>query len=87
VRLLNSDRILDEGVSEIKDLEPLVDGLNKCLSDMLVSSEYVGRPRRTATGIELVEEAVLDDEGNPTGETEAVHPFPEGNRMMVSENH
>ena len=87
VRLLNSDRILDEGVSEIEDLKPLVDGLNKCLSDMLVSSEYVGRPRRTATGIELVEEAVLDDDGVPTGETEAVNPFPEGNRMMVSENH
>jgi Phage portal protein, SPP1 Gp6-like len=87
VRLLNSDRILDEGVSEIEDLKPLVDGLNKCLSDMLVSSEYVGRPRRTATGIELVEEAVLDDDGVPPGETEAVNPFPEGNRMMVSENH
>jgi hypothetical protein len=26
VPLLNSDRILDEGVSEIEDLKPLVDG-------------------------------------------------------------
>ena len=87
VRLLNSDRILDEGVSEIEDLKTLVDGLNKTLADMMVSSEYVGRPRRTATGIELVEEPILDDDGSPTGETEAVNPFPEGNRMMVSENH
>uniref|UniRef100_A1UHG1 Phage portal protein n=1 Tax=Mycobacterium sp. (strain KMS) TaxID=189918 RepID=A1UHG1_MYCSK len=87
VRLLNSDRILDEGVSEIEDLKPLVDGLNKTLADMMVTSEYVGRPRRTATGIELVEEPVLDANGNPTGETVAVNPFPEANRMMVSENH
>uniref|UniRef100_A0A5Q5BL24 Phage portal protein n=2 Tax=unclassified Mycobacterium TaxID=2642494 RepID=A0A5Q5BL24_MYCSS len=87
VRLLNSDRILDEGVSEIEDLKPLCDGLAKVLTDMMVSSEYVGRPRRTATGIELVEEPVLDANGNPTGETVAVNPFPEGNRMMVSENH
>lgn len=87
VRLLNTDRILDEGVSEIEDLKPLCDGLAKVLTDMMVSSEYVGRPRRTATGIELVEEPVLDDAGNPTGETVAVNPFPEGNRMMVSENH
>ena len=49
VRLLNSDRILDEGVSEIEDLKPLCDGLNKALADMMVSSEYVGRPRRWAS--------------------------------------
>ena len=44
---------------------PLVDALNKCLADMMVTSEYVGRPRRWATGIELAEEPVLDDDGNP----------------------
>ncbi|WNG95292.1 phage portal protein [Mycobacterium sp. ITM-2016-00318] len=86
VRLLNSDRILDEGVSEIEDLRPLCDGLNKTLADMMVTSEYVGRPRRWASGIELTEEPVLDDDGGETGETEAVNPFPEGNRMMLSEN-
>jgi len=85
VALRNSDRLLDDGVSEISDLVPLVDGLNKSLSDMLVSSEYAGRPRRFASGIELVEEPVLDDLGMPTGETVTVNPFPEGNRMMVSE--
>lgn len=86
VRLKNSDRLLDDGVSEIDDLRPLVDGLNKVLVDMMVTSEFVGRPRRYATGIELAEVDVLDDEGNPTGETEAVNPIGEGARMMVSEN-
>lgn len=87
VRLLNTDRILDEGVSEIEDLKPLCDALNKVLADMMVSSEYVGRPRRWASGIELEESDVLDDDGEPTGETEAVNPYPESNRMMISESH
>lgn len=86
VRLKNSDRLLDDGVSEIDDLRPLVDALNKVLTDMLVTSEFVGRPRRWATGIELEEQDVLDDNGNPTGETEAVNPIPEGDRAMTSEN-
>ncbi|HWL96044.1 MAG TPA: phage portal protein [Nocardioidaceae bacterium] len=76
VRFRNGDRLLDDGTSEITDLIPLVDALNKSLADMMVTSEYVGRPRRWATGIELEE----DDEG------EAVNPIPEGDRAMVSEN-
>ena len=86
VRLKNSDRLLDDGVSEIDDLRPLVDSLNKILVDMMTTSEFVGRPRRWATGIELEETDVLDDNGNPTGETEAVNPIPEGDRAMISEN-
>ena len=77
VRLRNGDRLLDEGSSEIDDLKPLVDALNKSLADMMVTSEYVGRPRRWATGIEL-------EDDPETGE--AVNPIPEGNRAMVSEN-
>lgn len=73
----NGDRLLDDGVSEIADLKPLVDGLNKSLADMMVTSEYVGRPRRWATGIEL-------EEDEETGEAE--NPIPEGNRAMTSEN-
>lgn len=76
VPFINGDRLLDEGVSELDDLVPLVDGLNKTLADMLVSSEYVGRPRRWATGLELEE----DEDGNP------VNPIPESNRAMVSES-
>ncbi len=86
VPLRNSDRLLGEPGSEIDDLIPLVDGLNKTLADLMVSSEYAGRPRRWATGIELVEEDVLDEAGRPTGETRAVNPFPEGNRMMVTDH-
>jgi hypothetical protein len=73
--LRNSDRILDEyGPSEIDDLKPLVDALNKPLADIVVTSEYVGRPRRWATGIELTEEPVLDDDGQPTGDMKEVNP-------------
>ena len=86
VRFRNGDRLLDDGASEIDDLMPLVDGLNKSLADMMVTSEYVGRPRRFATGIELEEADVLDADGNPTGETTEVNPIPEGHRAMISEN-
>lgn len=86
VRFRNGDRLLDDGTSEIDDLKPLVDGLNKSLADMMVTSEYVGRPRRWASGIELEEVPVLDADGNDTGETQAVNPFPEGNRMLLGEN-
>lgn len=76
VPFINGDRLLDDGVSEIEDLIPLVDALNKTLADLMVSSEYVGRPRRWATGIELEE----DEDGNAT------NPIPEGPRAMVSES-
>lgn len=86
VPLRNSDRLMGPAMSEIDDIAPLVDALNKTLADMLVSSEYAGRPRRWGTGIELVEDEVLDEDGNPTGETVAVNPYPEQNRMMLNEN-
>jgi hypothetical protein len=86
VQLRNGDRLLDDGVSEIEDIKPLVDALNKSLVDMMTTSEYVGRPRRWATGIELEEVPVLDADGTDTGETVAVNPLPEGNRSLVSEN-
>ena len=93
VAIRNSDRILNHhGVSEIDGLKPLVDALNKSLADMMVTSEYVGRPRRWATGIELTEEPVLDDDGNPVLDNDfqpvmtEVNPIPEGNRAMISES-
>ncbi|KAA1248797.1 phage portal protein [Mycobacterium simiae] len=93
VNIRNADLILGErGCSEIDDIKTLVDALNKLLIDMMTTSEYTGRPRRWATGIELTEEPVLDDDGNPvldpdTGEqvTTEVNPIPEGNRAMISE--
>ena len=75
-----SDRILGDPVSELDDLLPLVDAQNKILADMMVSSEYVGRPRRWATGVEPTEE--VDEDGR----TREVNPFPEANRMMLSED-
>ena len=75
-----SDRILGDPVSELDDLLPLVDAQNKVLLDMMVSSEYVGRPRRWATGVEPKEE--VDEDGR----TREVNPFPEANRMMLSED-
>lgn len=93
VNLRNTDRIIgDWGSSEIDDLKPLVDALNKSLADMMVTSEYVGRPRRWATGIELTEEPVVDDEGYPVTDANGqpvmteVNPIPEGHRAMISEN-
>ncbi len=91
VRLANTDRILGDPVSEIADLIPLVDALNKTLADMMVGSEFYARPRRWATGVELVEEPVVDDEGNPVLDDDGdpvvdeVNPYPETNRMMIAE--
>ncbi|CAN5754311.1 hypothetical protein BH09ACT7_BH09ACT7_32420 [soil metagenome] len=100
VNLRNTDRIIDSyygatfdyGCSEIEDLKPLVDGLNKSLMDMLCTSDVLGRPRRFATGIELSEAPVLDVDGNPVLDddgqpvTTEVNPIPEGHRAMISEN-
>lgn len=94
VPLTNSDRLLDEhGRSEIEDLKPLVDGLCKTLADLAVAQEFTARPRRWATGIELVEVIRKDDDGNPvidpdTDEpiVDTANPIPEGNRAMISEN-
>jgi hypothetical protein len=85
------DRLLEYGLSEIQDLCPLVDGINKLLSDLMVAAEYTAQPRRWATGVEMVEvpkldadgNAVLDDDNQPV--TVAVNPFPEGKRMMIAE--
>jgi hypothetical protein len=78
--------------SEIWDVIPLANALNKVIADALVTSEYVGRPRRWATGIELMElpqldrdgQPVLDGDGNPVIVT--ANPITESSRMAVSEN-
>ncbi|UYG15635.1 phage portal protein [Brachybacterium huguangmaarense] len=76
VELVNTDRLNAPGMSEMRDLLPLQDSLNKLLADLMVGSEYYARPRRWATGVELVE----DEDG------EVANPFPENNRMMISED-
>lgn len=76
VRLRNGDRLLDRGVSEMADILGLTDALTKITADMLVASEYVARPRRFATGLELTE----DEDGNVES------PIGEGDRLMVNES-
>jgi hypothetical protein len=87
----NQADILGCGRSEIDDLVPLVDGLNATLAGLAVAQEYTARPRRWATGIELVERPKLDDDGNVVMEDgepvmETVNPIPEGARAMLSES-
>ena len=59
---------------------------------MMVTSEYVGRPRRWATGIELTEEPVVDDDGVPVLDVDGqpvmteINPLPEGARALIAEN-
>lgn len=78
VPFVNSDRLRDhDGRSAFADAIPLVDGLNKLLLDLLISSENYSKPRRFATGVTVAE----DDEGNP------INPFPPGDRMMIEESH
>ena len=61
VELRNTDRVHAPALSELDDLMPLVDGLNKLLGDMMVASEFYAKPRRWVTGLELPE----DEDGNP----------------------
>ena len=63
------------GASAVDDLLDLTDATSKVLADALVTSEYYARPRRWATGLEIVE----DEDGN------AVDPFGEG-RFLQSED-
>lgn len=75
VWLRNGDRLMQTGVSEMQDVMSLTDALVKLTTDMLTASEYAARPRRWASGVELVE----DEDGN------VLNPFPESDRMLVSE--
>ncbi len=92
VHVVNGEYLSDTGCqSEIADLCPLVDALNKILTDMMVTSEYVGQPRRWVTGLQLKERPVLDADGFPVLDddgypvTETVSPIPEGDRLMHAE--
>ncbi len=77
VPLVNRGRLLDhDGVSEMTDVLDLTDALAKLHADALVTSEFYARPRRWATGLEIVE----DEAGVP------VNPFgTEDGRVWQSE--
>lgn len=54
----NRPRLLEpEGISELHDVLPLADAINKMATDMMVTSEFFAAPRRWATGVELEEDA------------------------------
>lgn len=63
VPLVNQPRILrPDGRSEFTDVVPLADAANKMGTDMMVSGEYHGMPRRWAAG--LKESDFVDENGN-----------------------
>jgi hypothetical protein len=78
VPFINRGRLLDVyGRSEMVDVMALADAINKITSDMMVTSEFYARPRRWATGLEIME----DEDGNP------INPFTEGpERVWQSES-
>jgi hypothetical protein len=54
VPLINRPRVLDRtGESELTDVIPLVDAINKLATDMMVTSEFHATKRRYATGIQI----------------------------------
>lgn len=63
------------GVSAVTDILDLSDALAKVLADAMVSSEYYAKPRRYATGLEIIE----DEQGKP------VDPFGKS-RLLQSED-
>lgn len=54
VPLPNRPRLLDpDGTSELADVIPLADAVNKLATDMMVASEYVALPRRYMTNVQI----------------------------------
>jgi hypothetical protein len=52
----------DMGTSELKDVIPLQNALNKSVCDMLVAGEFIAYPQRWATGLQV---EVDEDTGKP----------------------
>lgn len=75
VPFVNADRLLSKGESELTDLAPLLDALNKALADALTVSEANARPRRLLAGVQIKEDA----DGNP------ISPIPPGDTMAIVE--
>ena len=85
-------RLLLNVASEIQDVIPLSSALSKLCWDMMISSEYTGRPRRFASGIELSDRPRLNPDGTPALDTDGnpiidtVNPLAEEqSRTWVSE--
>ena len=60
VPIVNNPRLLNlDGESELSDVMPLADAVNKLATDMMVVSEFHAEPRRYATNLQLPS---MDDE-------------------------
>jgi hypothetical protein len=64
----NEPDILLGGLSDLEDMIPLNDGLNKTIRDMLVASEFQAFQQRYVTGVEVPKDPVT---GNPITEEQA----------------
>lgn len=64
---------VEDGESEMSDVLPLADAINKLTTDLMVASEFSALPRRWATGVQLPE--AVDADGNPTGEVDTKEAF------------
>jgi hypothetical protein len=54
VPMVNRPRVLNlDGESELSDVIPLADAVNKLATDLLITSEFHAAPRRWATGIQV----------------------------------
>lgn len=60
VPLVNRRRLIGGGVSEIANVIPVQDAVNKLVADMLVASEYAAFPQRYVTGLDIQ----YDEAGN-----------------------
>lgn len=81
VPFVNKRRLMNPaGESELTDVIPVLDCLNKLLTDLMVSSEFSAMPRRYATGIELTTRI------NDAGDEEVINPFSrDPGRLWMSE--
>lgn len=60
VALVNRPRLMDlTGESELADVLPMADAVNKLATDMMVSSEYHAMPRRYITGMEIPRDGAM----------------------------
>jgi hypothetical protein len=58
VPFYNRPRLLSPGVSEIRNVIPIQNGVNKLVLDMIVASEFGAAPQRWATGLEVPKDPI-----------------------------
>lgn len=91
VPMVNFDRLGDaQGYSVIDDMAPLVDALAKLISDMIVTSESVARPKRWAAGVTLpdAEDDGFSADDDPDAApivSDVANPFEDGSKVWAVE--